>query len=175
MMKPLEWLRTPFSRTMTELEVANSTPQAVAAMMEYPATWENNLPDQARLGLMIRLDETVQASEYSVQKFLASFSAMMRGLNVTLPPEKRLQPARLEQVMTKLRGRVVENLSNQVIVGFMYTYRTVSDADMERHIAFYESEAGQWFVKNMQGAMLAAMAEASEDFGSKVQALASAQ
>jgi hypothetical protein len=167
----LTWLNGPLGTRMTQLEIASSTVQGQNAKIAYAQSLQGNPPPKERIELMVRLNEATHATESSIQIVVASFDGMMRGMMATLPEEQRLTEQQLAEIENKMVQQLVRPLMNQSLVGFLYTYREISDPETEQAIAFYQSDAGSWYAELISDALLTGMAEGGERFGQQMDAV----
>lgn len=167
--KALEWLMGALGRRLTELEVAGATPEGANGLRAFAQSLQSTPVKQERIQLMVRLDDATGVTQQTVQMVLAMFDGVMRGLMAADPVEKRPSAQQMDQIKAQIQERVAGPLRNQTIVTFLYNYRDVSQEDMERAIAFYQSEAGQWYQSTTAEGLMKAMAEGGERFGRSVE------
>ncbi len=163
----LEWLKLPLSQKMSRLEVQASA-EAMQEMRNFAAQLQYTPPKQERLALVQRLDEVVSATDLSIEMNLASFRGLAKAIDPTLPPEKRLQPGELEKLCNKMKAQLQLPLKNNTLVAFLYTYRSVSDEELNTYIDFWESDAGKWFNQISSEAIMEAMVKAAEEVGNQM-------
>jgi hypothetical protein len=134
-------------------------------MENFAAQLQSNPPAQKRLALLRRLDKVTGASELLIRMEIANFRCIFKTINRVLPPEKRLEEAKMEQLCNVRKVQSGPRLKNRTLAGFLYTYRSISDAELTKYIDFCESDVGQWFNRISGGATMKAMAIAAEEVG----------
>lgn len=164
----LEWLQSPLSQKMSRLEIQASTAEAMQEMRNFAAQLQYTPPRQERLALVQRFDEVVGATEMSIEMSLASFRGLAKAIDPTLPPEKRLQEGQLEQLCNQMKAQLQMPLKNSTLVSFLYTYRSVSDEELNTYIDFWESDTGKWFNRVSSEAVMEAMTKAAEGAGNQM-------
>jgi len=164
----LEFARTPLAKKMTQLELQAATPQGIQELQKFAAQLKDNPPAKQRLSLVQRLDDAVAASALSVKLTLATAEGLIKAIDRTLPPEKRLKAGQLEQVLKDMSAQLEGPLKNQTLTSFLYAYRTVSDDELKQYIQFAESDAGKWFIKVLSDGYLVAMSSAAEKAGNQM-------
>ncbi len=137
-----EWLRSPLARAMTQLETAPSDRQA---MEQFVAALEEAPPPEARLALIRRLEEATDATE----SLLRLSGAMVTGMGSAMETSGTLKPGEFADVVGRKREEYINEHRDEfeatVLAHFLFTYRTVSDTELEPYVQFWESELGRWF------------------------------
>lgn len=154
--RALAWYDSPLGKRITGLELAASNgPDAVADL-------EKNLPSPRRLLFVERLDTGGGASETTVDVTMAIVRSLTRAFQPALPAVARLSPGQLDDQFARARNRTLEKIRDACLVNMLVAYRSLSDHELEQHVQFVESEAGQWYVSLMNGALLTAVDVAAE-------------
>jgi len=55
-----------------------------------------------------------------------------------------------------------ENLTRAALVRWLYTYRSLSDAELASYVEFGESDAGRWFASTQRKGLIDAMRAAMD-------------
>lgn len=136
--------RTPLGERVREVEVAAASVDAQmeidARRSELRAELEK---DPERLAFARSIDEGVFASELSATVVTNIARAMLIG---TAQAEGGVDPGALAAVdrrMTAMHGAVVEQMRELLLATFAWTYRDVSNADLEAYAAFLETPASR--------------------------------
>ena len=164
----LVWLHSPLSKKMTEFEVEASTPESQKQLMEFAQGLGANPPSEARVGLVLRLDEATRASDLSVNMLASVTRAMIEGTQPLLPPEKKISEEDLEKQMEYMKAALQSTIKSTILVSFLYTYRGASDEELERYAGYWESESGQWLNRITGEAWLEAMSAAGREAGARI-------
>lgn len=95
--------RSPLAKKMTQLENEASTPEMVERVREYAATLQKNPSTSQRMELIERLDKATVATTVGINIQLRTFQAMASIMSPALPPEQRMKPEQLENIMWKIQ------------------------------------------------------------------------
>lgn len=161
--KTLGWLRTDLARKITKLEERASTPQAIQQMQGFAKKLESSPPSQQRLGLARRIDLATDATELMLDITESSTFGPAMALDATLPPDQRQGEARLRVQMERQRPILREAYQQLSMVNALFTYQSLSDAELERYVDFLESEVGTQYTTLANTALKDALYEASTD------------
>jgi Uncharacterized protein conserved in bacteria (DUF2059) len=157
--RALAWYDSPLGKRITGLELAAlismGGPDALAEL-------ENARPSARRLLLVERLDTGGGASETTVDVTMAIVRSLTRAFQPALPAVARLTPNQLDDQLARARNRTLEKIRDVSLVNMLVSYRSLSDHELEQYVDFVESEAGQWYMGLMNGALLAAIDTAAE-------------
>jgi len=152
-------LETPLLRRITAEEVAASAGQASGDLLRYLGDLQSAPPTQERIGLIRQIVETAHMSETAVDLALTVVAGVQEALNQTLPEEKRKNPEELAEMLDNLRPALAKGLQQQMIYGSFYTYRNLSDDELEGYIAYLSGEVGQGFTAVMSKGLVHVFAE----------------
>ncbi len=158
--KTLGWLRTDLARKITKLEEQASTPQAIQQMEVFAKKLESSPPSQQRLGLARRIDLATDATELMLDITESSTFGLAMALDATLPPDQRQGEARLRVQMERQRQKLRETYQELSTVNSLFTYQSLSDAEVERYVDFLESEVGTQYTTLANTALKDALYEA---------------
>jgi hypothetical protein len=142
-------LRTDLSRRMARLEVEASRPEMLATMMAFAARiMISERPAPTRVDLVRRLDIATGATTMTLAIDVAARQGVTRVVDVVLPPaQRRNPPATLDRSLSGLSPDATASARTATEVALLFTYRSVSDDDLARYVAFAESEDGQWLAR----------------------------
>ena len=158
----LIWLNSPLGEKITGLEEAASTPQAMAEMQSMAGGLAGN---KARVEKLKRLDNAVQAIESNVRMALNMQVAMTIAMTATMTPDQQPSIDLIIQEVNKNNAQVRSMVAKEVLLSFLYTYRSLSDAELDRYIAFAESAAGKKYGDVATAAISDAMINACRKLG----------
>jgi hypothetical protein len=159
----LAWLNSPLGEKITGLEEAASTPQAMAEMQSMAGRLAG---DKARAEKMKKLDVAIQASESSVRMVLNMQVVMTVAMTSSLEPDQQPSVDAILREVNKNSAQIRSMMEQQTILAFLYTYRSLPDAELDRYIAFGESAAGKKYQAVTSEAVSGAMVEAGRKLGS---------
>ena len=164
----LAWLHSPLSKKMTQFEVVSSTLEGQQQLLQFAAGLASNPPSEARVGLVLRLDEAIQASDLSIDMLALVTRAMVEGTQPLLPPEKKISKEDLEMQLEYMKPALKPTMKSTVLVSFLCTYRAASDEELNQYAGYWESESGQWLNRITSEAWLEAMSAAGREAGERI-------
>jgi len=101
-----------------------------------------------RANLFARLDEATSSTELMIE-LQTNLIVQNQILDLILLENKRLNRASIDEIIKKYKDEIDPYLdifsSQYVFAGFTYTYRGLSIKELEKYIAFSETEAGRHF------------------------------
>lgn len=153
----LEFLSSPLSRQMTELEMDATSPEGLAGMRAFAERLRTSKPPEARLALVRRLDAVSGTSELSVDAAVAILRSMAQVADATAPPEKRSKPGEIEAVLNKTRAALSDTTRVATVIQLLYAYRSVGDQEVGDYVAFWESDPARWFAQVFHRAFVEAV------------------
>jgi hypothetical protein len=163
-----QWLHSPLSQKITELEIHSSSSEGRAERVKFIKTFRYLSKPPQRLALIQRLDRATRSSTAAEDIAVATALSMMQAVNSVLPLEKQVDPEVLKKFPAELRTRVHETIQQTMLMSFYYTYKGLSDEELEQYVRFYESELGTWASQRWTQAMTSALAAAAENASQKL-------
>lgn len=168
----LAWLDSPLATKITAMEEAASTPEALADMQKAIA----NQPDNSiRVAKLKRLDQATKVTELSADMMMNAQIAVLTAMTAGLPPAQRPSVKDIKKQMDAHRAQIRTPLAEQTLASFLYTYRDLTDAEIDRYIAFAESRSGRKYHAALIGGMNDAMLQASTKMGAALSPLLTKQ
>ena len=161
-----EWLKSPLAVKMIGLELKAASPESNAAVEEFLKEKETKPIPENRLGLAKHLDQALNASDVSLKLASATSQGMIQALEATVPPEERdtLGSAEQEQMIKEME----EPLKEMTLNSLLFTYKDVTDEELQQYIDFYETENGKWFIQLLNDSIVNAMQESSKEIGKEM-------
>jgi hypothetical protein len=141
--KSLEWLRTDLGRKITKLEENASTAQALREMEAYAKQIKTSPPPPQRLALIHQVDFATHATETNIDILEATAFSIAAAMDATLPQGQRQGQDRLRILMDRQRPKWREASQDATLVSLLYTYQTLTDAELERYVEFLETDIGR--------------------------------
>jgi hypothetical protein len=89
---------------------------------------------------------------------------LLHAINPALPSNKQLGSAQLQNLLDALRMQIEQNMQQFTTITYLYTYRSLSDTELQQYISHYESPAGQWVANTTYEAVMAALGDAIRQF-----------
>jgi hypothetical protein len=159
------WYASPVGVAITKVEeqfsASQGGPREVAA--QGAAILEQSTGQ--RRELIDAIMRETKAVEAAVEMTLSVALAVQRGVAATVPSAPSMTAADIRGALERQRPRLLDAYSKLMPASFAMTYKTVSDADLERYVAFIKSPAGQHFNALTIRALDAALSKATEELG----------
>lgn len=157
----LSQLQSPLFKKMIQLEERASTDAAFEGMMAYAQTLDKQPPSTEREALIKRLDKATSGTDLALKGQLSVLRAFLTAINPTLPENKQLNPVAMEHILSSTRSQLEPLLQEIALLTHLYTYRSISDKELEEYIKIYESNLGVWFSELHQRAVSNALSTAA--------------
>jgi uncharacterized membrane protein YccC len=138
----LKWLDSPFGKKCTGLEEESFTPQAQADMERYAAGLQASPPTAERLKVLREFDSAVKATDGAVDAAIATQVALALAIIATFPPEQQMPLDAISREMEKNRPVLEAEVRSQVLISNLYTYRSLTEAEIKLYTEFAKSPAG---------------------------------
>jgi hypothetical protein len=139
----LQWLESPVAMKITKEEVNSSGPEKQSNMLRYLADMELNPPTQDRINAIQGVEQATQISELMTNIMLDIMKGMMESVTLALPEDKRESIDDGYEEFIKMKPTLKEAFRQQMILSSFYTYRNISNEELNVYTKFYESELGQ--------------------------------
>lgn len=159
----LAWLEAPLGRRITTLENAASEPAAVPKMQAYVETLQKQPVSPARTRLIEVLDRAIGAQEAMLNFAEATVLATALGINAAQPRQQQVAPDLLQKEVKAGMPEMRKQLGQMVTGVLLYTYRSLSDKDIEAYIQFAKSASGAAYHKSAVASVNDAMVDGSHD------------
>ena len=158
----LNWLQSGLGRKITGLEEAASTPEAFDAMQTFTRQLQTNPPTPQRLELSQRLDHATNATTMAVDIILLTAYGVAAALDTIMPEDQQTDLDLLRDEIESQRPELTPLMQQMTIASFLFTYQTLGNEEIERYIAFCESDLGKRYNLVVGAAFMNAMLEATE-------------
>jgi len=154
-------LRSPLFRKIAAMELAAGEPGAKQDLERFALGLQGDIPRPARVALVQRHEASMRSAELQVEMAVVAYQTVVRSLEPLLPPEKRPTGRETDLGVRSLRNQQ-ENLTRAALVRWLYTYRSLSDAELASYVEFGESDAGRWFASTQRKGLIDAMRAAMD-------------
>lgn len=162
----LQWFDSPIGRKCAQLEEASSTPEAQEEIEKYAADLKESPPSAERMKSMKELDSVLKVTETSVEIVMDMQVAIALGMTAILPSEQQRKPEDLAREVEKTRPGIEAEVRAEVLVGsLLYTYRSLSEAEIRQYIEFARSSAGAKFISVVNPSVKSAITEGGIRWG----------
>jgi hypothetical protein len=168
----LAWFNSPLGRNFTALVIAAGQPEEQAKLQRFAQAIQNHPPPEDRLALMESLQDCQQLTEGSTQLLLNMNAASAIALLEDPLDENALRSARAS--LEAERPRLNSEVGALMLVLLTYSYRDVSNEDVQKYVAFCSSPAGTSYYRTMVSAFDEALRNAQASFAQNLAALARA-
>ncbi len=138
----LLWLDSPLGKRCTQLEEAGSTSKALAVMQQYAAGLKNSPPTAERMKLLREFDSAVKCTETAVAVAIKTQIAVAVAVNATFPVEQQKPLDDIAREIEKTRPAVEASVRSHMLISCLYTYRSLTDAEIRLYTAFARTPAG---------------------------------
>jgi hypothetical protein len=138
----LEWLDSPIGKKFTQLEEAASTPEAQAEMQQYATRVQDSPPTVERLKVLREFDSAVKTTESAVDMAIHTQAAVALAIITAFPLEQRMPLDDLSREMEKTRPALEATVRSQMLISHLYTYRSLTEAEIQSYSEFAKSPAG---------------------------------
>ncbi len=164
----LKWFDSPLGIKCTRLEEEASTPEAYAEMRKYANDLKSSPPTPKRLKLIRQYDSAVKATQTTVETALGSQVALLLAINATLPREQQRSVADISREIKKYRPDIESAMKLETLVSLLYTYRGLTEADVQQYIKFATTPAGSKLYEVGNAALKKALFEGGIRWGKAI-------
>ena len=164
----LTWLNSALGQKITELEEAASTPEGYRAMKAMSAELKNTKHSNVRMGLIQQLDKAMKSTEWQVETVMNMQVAQAAAIMAAAPTIDQIPVEKVRASMEAARPAIEMTLAEEILVGELYTYRSLTDKELKKYIGFAESESGQRYHTVIRKALNDGMIGSSKKMGSAI-------
>ena len=161
----LRWLDAPLGQRITDLEKASNSVDAREQWTAYFAA-QHSAPTDARMRLIERLDRAVGADELLGAVLGTMAEAAAVGVNAAQPVERQVPAETIRRNLRPLLDQLRAKSHQLAIATFLFTYRSLDDADLDAYLKFYESPSGVAYARITTEAFRETINEAMVRFAS---------
>ncbi|HKA40162.1 MAG TPA: hypothetical protein VKD25_10350 [Burkholderiales bacterium] len=160
----LAWLDSPLGRRITALENESAEPAALPKILAYARELEKRPLSQPRAGLLREMDAATGASEVNSLMTEAGILAVALGMNAAQPVEQQVPADALRENVKASMPQLRQQVTEMVVLGMSYTYRSLSDQELGSYLKFLKSPSGAAYSKAAVAGMNEAILEANARF-----------
>jgi hypothetical protein len=153
----LSWLETPLARKIVQEEKQSEQPANNAEMLRYLAKLQENPPAQERISLVQDLVATTRTAELAAEITLRITRGLLESVNMMLPADKQVPKEKIEAHLQQMQAMIQGALRQQMTLTAYYTYRNISNMELQKYIAFYKTKTGQKEIDTTGGALVHVM------------------
>lgn len=142
----LKWFSTPAGQRVTAAETAASMPHTQAALANFANEMVNRaLPSHYTERVRI-IKEATNATDKSVEMAMKMQTAITSAL-ITATPEGAKKLPYVDLQFRNSRSMVEKQVSQYVDSAMMYTYKNISQKDLDNYIEFVTSKPGKNYAR----------------------------
>ena len=160
----LETLQSAEFKKFAALEIQASKPENFPQLMDYAKHLQKNPAPKTRIALVNKLNQLTHASNLAIETQVAVAKVLLHAINPTLPSNKQMGTRQIQTALDALRMQTSQTLHNFTTVNYLFTYREVSDKELEHYVALYETPQGQWATSTLYDAVIKALQDAIQQF-----------
>jgi hypothetical protein len=168
MKEVLEWLDSPLGTKITKLEEEGSTAKAYEDMQAIGPMLLHENKNSARLNKLIKLDKAIGVTQSSANTVLNIQLAMITAMSAAMEVDKRPSFEDVQELVKKNQPQIHAAMSQMVQIQFLYSYRELTDHEIDRYIQFAESMPGQRYHNVSIRAIDEALVHAARRIGSRL-------
>lgn len=146
----IRWLESPPGKRIILAEKASTTPDGLADMLRYLEGLATTPPAQPRLALIQRVEKAADLTELALKSTEIMLTSVFTTLNEAAPASERKSSQELaklnQEALTELKPALRQSLEQQMLAISLYTYRNISDADLNHYITFLNTPSGRAYV-----------------------------
>ena len=142
MRKVLEWLNSSTGTKCTLLEEAATTPEAFAEIQSFAREVQSAPPPKERVEVLKELDVAVGATKGAVAIALNTQVAVAVTILGSFPTERQRPLDDILSEVEKARPAIEAAIGPQVMMSFLYAYRTLSMSELQAYVEFARSPEG---------------------------------
>ena len=164
----LKWLESPLGAKITKLEEAASTAKAYEEMQAIGPKLLQENQGSARMDRLMKLDQAVGVTRSSVNTIMNIQLAMITAMSAAMEADKRPTFEDVQEAVKRNQPQMHAAMSRMVQIQFLYSYRDLSDKEIDRYIRFAESMPGQRYHDVSIRALDEALVQAARRIGSRL-------
>jgi hypothetical protein len=160
----VDWYRSPLGTKIAAAEVEQSSAAAKAELRDFAQTLRDNPPLAARAARIRELMERVHAVDTTIDVMLSLLKGMQAGAAATganFPP-----PSADDERIFRSKSQTA--LDEAIFVSTLFTYRLVSDRDLEEYMEYLKSPSATAFLDAFAEGVNASIYDAARQVGTRL-------
>jgi len=144
----LKWYQSPLGKKIAEIEFSSYSEKKEHVNTLRLAFRLTRYQTTSRANLFSRLDEATYSSEAMVE-LQTSLIVQNQILDLVLSDSDKLDQAKIDEIIKNFETEIDPYLdmfaAQYVFAGFVYTYRGLTEPELEEYLSFSETEAGRHY------------------------------
>jgi hypothetical protein len=138
-----DWLRTDLGKKILKLADSVASPGGLKDLPAFTSQLKENPAPSERLSLAREVDFATHSTEAHLDIVEATAFSVAAVVDATLPQDQRQGEDRLRLLIDRQRPKLRDDYQDLMLTNLLYTYRTLTDEELERYVEFLEGENGQ--------------------------------
>lgn len=138
----LKWYESDTAKRITAAEEKASTPEAYQEMM---ATVQKSLANTKRVATANRLDDLISGTSIGVKTYKIASLASYSVIKSLMQPEQPLMINEFKAQLDAMEPKIHAGIKQSNIVGLVYTYKDINNADLAQYEEFLGTPTGKKF------------------------------
>jgi len=168
MKEVLSWLDSPLGTKITKLEEDASTAEAFEEIHAIGPKLLNDNKDTSRMNKYNRLDKAMNATQSTVNTVMNIQLAMITAMSSAMESDIRPSFEDAQELIKKIQPQIQAEMRREIQIQFSYTYRLLTDYEIDRYIRFAETESGQRYHQVTTRAINNTLVQAARNIGSRL-------
>ncbi len=144
----LKWYKSPLGKKIAELEYSTYTEKKEHANTLRLAFRLTRYQNTSRANLFSRLDEATNSTEAMIE-LQTSLIVQNQILGMVLSDSDKVDQAAIDEIIKKFETDIDPYLdilaAEYIFAGFVYTYRGLSETELEEYLSFSETKAARQY------------------------------
>jgi hypothetical protein len=141
----LDWLERPLTNRMNDLETSASEPDSQPELEAFVQRIQAGEMNESRLQTILSFDEITKTTDNTVSYIAELYLALVLAMNPYVSSDDKVDPNETGAIKEMIMREVYPQYKDVTVVLNLFTYRNVSDEDLDEYIGFYRTPEGQWF------------------------------
>jgi len=150
----VDFFNYPQVLEMSRCEDDLNSPNAMMDMSQYFSTLQASPSIQLRKKLIEKADKLKCSSAIAVAMQVTLFKAITYGMRGLSEKNQELSEANMEKMTSDTANQMSTPIKQQVWMGMMFAYKSLSDIELKECIALLESNEGKWASEFLQSVYL---------------------
>ena len=158
----LQRLQSPLSKKIAELERRTNEAGNRDDFAAFAQALKTKPAPARRIKQIERLDKATHITDFGVDLQAALFKAVFTAVNPVMDEEMRVGDSEMEKMVKEVRHSFSGAYKEGTQISYLYTFRSLSDQELEEYIKLCESSDYRWGVQLLGNAMISALNQAAE-------------